>query len=563
LLLLAYVIAVVMALGVVGIPLAVLASDVSGAEFYGLIDITNANLSAVNVSVNVTIETQEMIDASFVYHNLSNCAIQTGAAADATYMPAPGSGNAWMLFVPSIGSNASTTNTLYTGGGAMSSKIRYFPGANGMTTTDNASLELGDNFSIVQKGFVDTSSGSNKRFAYKEDAFEWSIGATQNVTADIPDDWTTPTGASGSGWSNTAQAWNDNTGDYATSPMLAATPGAWTAYLNLTHASVPCKTMRYYVSKTAHVDLIDLDAYYSGAWQDVYEGGVTQNQWVEHALGDYYEVTQARVRFRNDGNGYANQYGYVYEVDFGRTVRVTATSTSGEHTIEVRADGTNFKLLIDGAEESSVALIGATVPDNANNWTFLANDVMPYMESHNISVSGVLRQEIEWENNATTFTDQSGWGHDAAPTFRTTSSDSDVSASLRNFQPVSPSEIGSYSLTGAEDLWDDAPTAIPELYTELNTNHLPGAAIINDALDAAGVDQAAFWFPACFGVAIALGLVVYGISDTLFMQCVASAAVMIYCSLMTGGGIIPYWTTLIFVFEALVLMWTQRQRPVP
>jgi len=54
-------------------------------------------------------------------------------------------------------------------------------------------------------------------------------------------------------------------------------------------------------------------------------------------------------------------------------VAVTSVATgliSGDHTFKITADGTNLKTYWDGVEKDSDALSGASVADNANDWTF-------------------------------------------------------------------------------------------------------------------------------------------------------------------------------------------------
>lgn len=63
------------------------------------------------------------------------------------------------------------------------------------------------------------------------------------------------------------------------------------------------------------------------------------------------------------------------------TVTVTATGvSSGIHTIKVTADGINLKIYIDTIEKGSASLGATSVTDNANSWTLMQNNVMPYME---------------------------------------------------------------------------------------------------------------------------------------------------------------------------------------
>lgn len=60
---------------------------------------------------------------------------------------------------------------------------------------------------------------------------------------------------------------------------------------------------------------------------------------------------------------------------------VTASNiNSGEHTVEVISDGSDLKIYVDSTEEDSSALGGVGVPDNANNYSFVENESMMYVE---------------------------------------------------------------------------------------------------------------------------------------------------------------------------------------
>jgi hypothetical protein len=177
---------------------------------------------------------------------------------------------------------------------------------------------------------------------------------------------------------------------------------------------------------------------------------------------------------------------------------VTATGvTSAEHTVRVVADGTNLKIYIDGVEKDSVALAGASVPNNASNWTFIKNYSMPYMEYLKIWVGGTLRQHIIWEND-TTFTDLSGNGNDATPTFRTTTTDADVSTTVKNFGAVSQATYtGADSDEGPEMVSDtDIPAQPSGWYVNLHAEDLPVLGEpINNLLEDQGIPPQAFWLP--------------------------------------------------------------------
>lgn len=160
---------------------------------------------------------------------------------------------------------------------------------------------------------------------------------------------------------------------------------------------------------------------------------------------------------------------------------------------------------------------------------------------------------------SSTIDDQSTKNNDGIATFRTTSSDADVSANVSIMLPISEAAASSWSIEEGGDMIASAPTEISQMYTELNVNHLPGADFITDALTAADVPDELFWFPACFGAALILGFIAFAVTRSLFIQAIVSGMVMGFCAAMTGGGIIPFWTVIVFIIEALAVLVSRKQ----
>ncbi|KKK89035.1 hypothetical protein LCGC14_2737160, partial [marine sediment metagenome] len=104
----------------------------------------------------------------------------------------------------------------------------------------------------------------------------------------------------------------------------------------------------------------------------------------------------------------------------------------------------SFMIEIDGEVEAIEAAGSASVIDNASDW-IIGGDATPYIEQYRHFVGGNLLSDIQWEY-AATFTDASGNGNDAAPTFRTASQDADVVATLTSFTPVSVAEAPDFTL---------------------------------------------------------------------------------------------------------------------
>lgn len=529
----------------------VVASDIDDAMYRGKVIISNSDTAATNVCVPFTLSTANLISDGYLDSDCTNSAMQINGL-DVAYMPAPGATDDWIVFVEAAPAG-DKTSYLYTGGGDMSAKLRYFPDDAGMNTSDSPTLELGNNFIIEQSGFIDTTDGADKNIVRKDSAIEVYISDDEEITVEYDESatiYTSPTSATGNDWSNPENTYDDNTTTYAYEAEASAEH--WTSYLELEHSAIDTNYIRFWVrSASPSYATYDIDAYYGSAWNDVYEDTPADNQWVYVDMGTIGSVTSIRIRAKSI---LASQGFEIHELDYGYYLKLVATGIeTGEHKIEVIADGTDLSIEVDDVEEDSVALNGASVPDNGNTWYFLENQVMPYMEYHKITVSGVLQQHIIWENNASTFSDQSGNGHTATPSFRTTSSDADVSAELVEFQPINQAQASGTADIGS-NLNIEAPDEISVLYDEGDYSGVPGAEAVNVMLEDADVPLELFWYPVIFGTAIILGLVAYGLTKQMFVMGVAMTLALAIVSYNTNdginitGGIIPFWTVIAAIF---------------
>lgn len=436
----------------------VLASDITGATYQGTLTVTNNSTATTNVATVFTASTSSWITSGYVSSNLSNTSIQSDSGVDVAYMPAISGSNSWFVFVPTIGTG-SRSYKLYTGGTDMAGKIRYFPGAGGMTVGDSATLELGNNFEVEISAYFDTSSPLN---------ILTKKGASAAYTIEV-----SPAGT-----------------------IKASTEGA--------------------------------------------------------ALAD-----------------------------------VSAVVASGEHVIKFTDDTTNRKMYVDGALVST-STHSQIVPNNTTDWTIFASAATPYVNYVKMTVSGVLRGYWYWQN-AASFTDQSGNGHTATPTFRTASSDADVSASLTSFTPVSSAQISSYPLGSSTSVVSGNITVPSQMYHEgvdADFAKVPGGVIANTLLDTGGLPRALWWYPfLIIGIAI-IGLLTYeattmviersnpylaiqqhgmrlqsGAKDgSLLAMCIIIELCLVAIGMMGAAGtgsIMPLWMAFIFLIPILLVISTQ------
>jgi len=213
------------------------------------------------------------------------------------------------------------------------------------------------------------------------------------------------------------------------------------------------------------------------------------------------------------------------------------------------------------------------VPDNANDYISFTNGVMPYVEYQEITIGGVQKQYVDWEYGST-FTDSSGSGHWATPTFRTVTSDLNVTAAMTGLFPVTEAKTSAFTLGGITDILTTDPSSIPQMYTELDVTRIPAGAGINAILNEADVPQALWWFPFLFGIIIILGLLAYGATTmriyqgmvtnngdmgSLLLMCVIIEALLAVFGIMNP---IPFWPAILFPIPALAIMLSTKHQSV-
>lgn len=236
-----------------------------------------------------------------------------------------------------------------------------------------------------------------------------------------------------------------------------------------------------------------------------FEGDICEVRMFDRALSASEIAEHRRGVYTDD----TDLVGY-WKMDEGTGTTATDTSGGGNNGTISGATWASpglLKLNVDSTQEAVTG--GVSVPNSSADWTLCEAAATPYVEYAKISVDGVLQSHIIWQY-ATTFTDQSGNSHDATPTFRTTSSDADVSAILLSFGPISEAKLSGYDLYEPEDILSTIPTAPGELYTDLDTSKIIGGEAVDAMLTASGTPKALWWFPFVFISLSIIGLLVYG-----------------------------------------------------
>lgn len=122
--------------------------------------------------------------------------------------------------------------------------------------------------------------------------------------------WVSPISDTANGWIDSSSAWDDNTGTFA----YHSTPSGWGPYLELYHTELQCtKVQGWWGIVNAQVTTIEVDVYYSGAYNNIYSGVIVPGSFQEYEIGSEQAVTAMRVRFYATK---AARQAEVYETDF-------------------------------------------------------------------------------------------------------------------------------------------------------------------------------------------------------------------------------------------------------
>lgn len=224
-----------------------------------------------------------------------------------------------------------------------------------------------------------------------------------------------------------------------------------------------------------------------------------------------------------------------------------------------------LKIIFDGTTDKDIRSTLGSVPDTANDIVSFQNGSFDYAEYQKIWVDGVLQQHIEWEYD-TVFTDLSGNGHDATPSFRTTSSDPDVSAGLISFAPTTAPEAPAYAVGSGPDFYSDN-ISITANFTSSSaggTTGYPGQRVINALSTATATPQqlpevlitsfiilfisimASYWIKSAFVkmliLATGLGIGIAARDAT------------------TGLGVYDLWMLVFFMIFAILVLYASNER---
>ena len=539
---------------------AVLASDISDAIFFGKVRATNNSTLAQNVSAVVTINSTAWIESNTMNSTATDIAILNNSGADTPFMPGYDD-NVWAVWYNAIPENGNVDATLYTN--SSNGSIRYFPGNGGMTTSDSASLELGDNFTVNMTGYFDTANGTDK-YIIEKGSFSIYISdlVSGNITSEIVNlssaNWTN-IGTAVDNW----DAWLEQAySSTSVTGIKMRMKNASSITLQINEIQIYNSTNSEWVTATAIAN--------TGSWSDsanaidgntgtyayhAYAGSGVYTSYLSVGFQRSFVSTKMRAWV-----SYSAGSPNVFTRDTDYTSNTTAVSAIGIQSTDeilINLASGNFSISIDGDMKDSIDIGAISVPDNSNDYISLQNNSMPYMESYQITIGGTLQQSITWEYG-TTFTDLSDNGHDATPTFRSVSSDDDVTVELINFAPISLAQVSDEDATGWGEIIVDPPDEPETAYTEEARPGFFFEPFIHSIWNLSGLPDSFFWYNFAFIFIIFGGMITYYLfaeskASALLIKCVAMAGIMIFFAL-PGLNIYGFFVPVYFMFYSFGIL---------
>lgn len=237
-----------------------------------------------------------------------------------------------------------------------------------------------------------------------------------------------------------------------------------------------------------------------------------------------------------------------------RTVTANGV-TSAEHTIILAADGTDLTLTVDAVEEDSIALTGASVPDNANNIIWLRNNVSSYADYLSCTINGTLIVHYHPAAmiSGTTLPDLEGAAQNGTITFGANANLNVAVGELTSYAEVTPPD----SVSG-----DTPPDFVQDMtqpagwYGAGTGVGLPFYSTFNAAATSMGMTTQTLYLWFMLALAAAVGVLIAIFTGSTLIAAIGCGGVIVAG---VNTGILSAWMTLIFAILAIGVIYLARR----
>lgn len=246
----------------------------------------------------------------------------------------------------------------------------------------------------------------------------------------------------------------------------------------------------------------------------------------------------------------------------GVVADIPSPVANGVYTLTVESDGANVTMRIIGNEVlvGEITTATAVVTDNANNWEFATDGIMPFLDHVTVDISSVERLRLEpQEMIGLTLSDRSGNGNNATTSFPIVTSA--VTSFISSLSPTGVVSVSEPEITVPETIGDSFTLIFDEQV--INTTGLPFSDLIQAISDGMGLHPDIVWTMIAFAGVSLSGLGAFKVTGGSLP---AAVFIMILVGLFAvnigTNGLIPMWVFIIFAIKAfaiLALTWN-RQR---
>jgi hypothetical protein len=566
-------------ISIVMIPVAAIASDITGANYMGTVQAINSGTAASGVSANFTVGIDELIAAKQLDPDARNIVARDSTGTDIPIMPGS-PGNPTIIWFENIMAGVSQDINIYTGN-VTGGQISYSPGPAGMTVPDTIT-EPANNFNWTFTGmYLNPDSTNATGILNHSDAANGGLEigmSSGNATARVK---------TVSGSSSNSTAYRPNAaGTYAENTPLGGSNYACSGDNNdatyVYNVSSSYKKDTYNIpDHTTEDGIINSVTIYFRITNSGASTTYAKPLLVTHStLYEGTEVTrtgtgwvnQNQTYTTNPNSGSAWTWAEIDALQIGTELKVSAgdgmmadcwivinynlyvyTDVSLSGITAVGYDGslslTGGTLSFTLGDSSNSTPFAGSIPNSSANWTLFGGDTVYFVESAGYSQGGTPVSAWEWEYG-TTFHDSIGTS-DATPSFRTASSDPDVTADLISYEPVSQAIPDSDTI----DTWPEMVTTTPAqpstMYSENATPGIFFAGVIH-AIWPDSIPESLFWYNFAFVQILGAGILTYYIvaskgKEALLLKIIVMAVLMIFYAL-PGPNIYGMYTVIYFVF---------------